>query len=64
MREGGRKGREEDVTMEAEVGVTPLLTLKMERGPRAKKHRWPLGAGKGKEVPEGTQPCKTLILAQ
>lgn len=64
MKEGGRKAREEDVTVEAEVRVMPLLTLKMEKRPRAKKHRLLLEAGKGKEVPEGTQPCKALILAQ
>lgn len=44
------------------------LTRRME--PRAEACRWPLEAGKGKEVdcplesPEGVQPSQTLLLAQ
>lgn len=69
LEEGGRKIQVRgDVTTETEGQSQrddediSLKAVKMEEGPHAKEHRWPLEAGKGKEMdsplglPEGMLP--------
>lgn len=67
---GGSKLEKEDLTVEAEVRGYPAGFADGGMGPRAKECRWPLEAGKSKEMnspldpPKEHRPANTLSLTQ
>ena len=62
MQEGGWRVKMGDVRMEAEVGVTPLLTLKMEEGVTSQGTQALPEAGKGQARNAALEPQRGPVL--